>query len=318
MQKNLGKVACIFGCSGFLGSNLIRPLTLKGWRIIAVTRSPYKNNRLKMYGPVGDVDLEKLSNLFDEEQIRKFIKASCCVINLVGILTESKQSSFEAIHTRFPAMLSRLCAEYDKSLIHISSLGIETSSATSRYAKTKLEGEKIILETLKNKSIILRSGLMVGTDDKFFNTLASLCQISPFLPLIGQGLNNIQPIAVTDTAKAIAEVLEKEEINNNIYELGGPNTFAFKELMEILLKQIKKRRFLLPIPIPFAKVLGRILQVMPKPLLTADQVELMQYDSVVGNKYSTLKDLKINPKTINEVLPSYIWRHRQEGQFSKL
>jgi NADH dehydrogenase len=271
-----------------------------------------------MYGPIGDVDLEKLSNLFDEEQIRKFIKASCCVINLVGILTESKQSSFEAIHTRFPAMLSRLCAEYDKSLIHISSLGIETSSATSRYAKTKLEGEKIILETLKNKSIILRSGLMVGTDDKFFNTLASLCQISPFLPLIGQGLNNIQPIAVTDTAKAIAEVLEKEEINNNIYELGGPNTFAFKELMEILLKQIKKRRFLLPIPIPFAKVLGRILQVMPKPLLTADQVELMQYDSVVGNKYSTLKDLKINPKTINEVLPSYIWRHRQEGQFSKL
>ncbi len=318
MQKNLGKVACIFGCSGFLGSNLIRPLTLKGWRIIAVTRSPYKNNRLKMYGPVGDIDLEKLNNLFDEEQIRKFVKASYCVINLVGILTESKQNSFEAIHTRFPAMLSKLCAEYNKSLIHISSLGIETSSATSRYAKTKLEGEKIILETLKNKSIILRSGLMAGTDDKFFNTLASLCQISPFLPLIGQGLNSIQPIAVTDTAKAIVEVLEKEEINNNIYELGGTNAFTFKELMEILLKQIKKKRFLLPIPISFAKVLGRILQVMPKPLLTADQVELMQYDSVVGNKYPTLKDLKINPKTINEVLPSYIWRHRKEGQFSKL
>ena len=318
MQKNLGKVACIFGCSGFLGSNLIRPLTLKGWRVIAVTRSPYKNNRLKMYGPAGDVDLEKLSNLFDEERIRKFIKASCCVINLVGILKESKQNSFEAIHTRFPAMLSKLCTEYDKSLIHISSLGIETSSATSRYAKTKFEGEKIILETLKNKLIILRSGLMVGTDDKFFNKFASLCQISPFLPLIGQGLNYIQPIAVTDTAKAIVEVLEKREINNNIYELGGPNTFTFKELMEILLKQIKKKRFLLPMPIPFAKVLGRILQVMPKPLLTADQVKLMQYDSVVGNKYSTLKDLKINPKTINEVLPSYIWRHRKEGQFSKL
>ena len=318
MQKNLGKVACIFGGSGFLGSNLIRPLTLKGWRIIVVTRSPYKNNRLKMYGSAGDVDLEKLSNLFDEEQIRKFIKASYCVINLVGILTESKQSSFETIHVSFPAMLSKLCAEYNKRLIHISSLGIETSSAKSRYAKTKLEGEKIILETLKNKSIILRSGLMVGADDKFFNTLASLCQISPFLPLIGQGLNYTQPIAVTDTAKAIVEVLEKEEINNNIYELGGPNTFAFKELMEILLKQIKKKRFLLPMPIPFAKVLGRILQVMPKPLLTVDQVELMQYDSVISNKYPTLKDLKINPKTINEVLPSYIWRHRQGGQFSKL
>ncbi len=318
MQKNLGKVACIFGCSGFLGSNLVRPLTLKGWRIIAVTRSPYKNNQLKMYGPVGDVDLEKLSSLFNEEKIRKFVKASDIVINCVGILNESKQNSFETIHTRFPALLSRLCAEYDKSLVHISSLGIEASSATSKYAKTKLEGEKIILETLKSKSIILRIGLMLGTDDKFFNTLGSLCQISPFLPLIGQGLNYTQPIAVIDTAKAIVEVLEKEEINNNIFELGGPQIFTFKELMEILLKQIKKKRFLLPIPIPIAKVLGRILQVMPKPLLSADQVELMQYDSIVSNKYPTVKDLKIKPKNINEVLPSYIWRHRQEGQFSKL
>ena len=159
---------------------------------------------------------------------------------------------------------------------------------------------------------------MLGTEDKFLNTLASLCQISPFLPLIGQGLNYIQPIAVTDTAKAIVEVLEKEEINNNIYELGGPNTFAFKELMEILLKQIKKKRFLVPIPIPFAKVLGRILEVMPNPLLSKDQVELMQYDAIVSNKYPTIKDLKISPKTINEVLPSYIWRFRKGGQFTKL
>ena len=318
MQKNPGKVACIFGCSGFLGSNIVRPLTRKGWRIIAVTRSPYKNNRLKMYGPVGDVDLEKLSNLFDEEEIRKFLKASSVVINCVGILNESKQNSFEAIHTRFPAMLSRLCAEYDKSLVHISSLGIEASSATSRYAKTKLEGEKIILETLKNKSIILRSGLMLGTDDKFLNTLASLCQISPFLPLIGQGLNYIQPIAVTDTAKAVVEVLEKEEINNNIFELGGPQIFTFKELMKILLKEINKKRFLVPIPFLFAKFQAKILQLLPKPLLTTDQVEMLKYDNIVTNKYPTLKDLKINPKTIESVLPNYIWRFRKGGQFAKL
>ena len=318
MQKNPEKVVCIFGCSGFLGSNIVRPLTRKGWRIIAVTRSPYKNNRLKMYGPVGDVDREKLSNLFDEEEIRKFLKASSVVINCVGILNESKQNSFEAIHTRFPAMLSRLCAEYDKSLVHISSLGIEASSATSRYAKTKLEGEKIILETLKNKSIILRSGLMLGTDDKFLNTLASLCQISPFLPLIGQGLNYIQPIAVTDIAKAVVEVLEKEEINNNIYELGGPQTFTFKELMKILLKEINKKRFLVSVPFLFAKFQAKILQLLPKPLLTTDQVEMLKYDNIVTNKYPTLKDLKINPKTIESVLPNYIWRFRKGGQFAKL
>ena len=157
---------------------------------------------------------------------------------------------------------------------------------------------------------------MVGTDDKFLNTLASLCQISPFLPLIGQGLNYIQPIAVTDTAKAVVEVLEKEEINNNIYELGGPNTFAFKELMKILLKQIKKKRFLVPIPFSFAKFLAKILQLLPKPMLTTDQVEMLKYDNVVTNNYPTLKDLKINPKTIDSVLPNYIWRFRKGGQFA--
>ena len=314
MQKNPGKVACIFGCSGFLGSNIVRPLTRKGWRIIAVTRSPYKNNRLKMYGPVGDVDLEKLSNLFDEEEIRKFLKASSVVINCVGILNESRQNSFEAIHTRFPAMLSRLCAEYDKSLVHISSLGIEASSATSRYAKTKLEGEKIILETLKNKSIILRPGIIVGIDDKFFNLFGTLSQFLPALPIIGNP--SMQPVYVGDVVKSIVAVVEKEEIENNIYEIFGKDQYTFKQLMQLLLKEIRKKRLLLNIPFPAAKILARFAELLPKPLLTRDQVELLRYSNCSTGKYPGLDQLNINPTPITTVLPKICWRFRKGGQFA--
>ena len=316
MQKNPGKVACIFGASGFIGRHLIRRLTKKDFRIVAATRSPYLHGYLKPLGNPGQIDLEKV-NLFDEERLRILVKSSDVVINLVGILYETKKQKFEDIHAKFPDLLSKLCSELNiKKLIHISALGIN-ETASSQYMQSKLKGEKNIINNF-NRSVILRPSVIFGPEDKFFNQFASIAEFFPVLPLIGGGLTYFQPIYVGDIAKSIMAVLEKEEINNNIYELGGPNTFTFKELMEILLKQIKKKRFLVPIPIPFAKVLGRILQVMPKPPLSADQVELMQYDAIVSNKYPTIKDLKISPKTINEVLPSYIWRHRQGGQFSKL
>ena len=218
MQKNLGSVACVFGCSGFLGSNLVAPLIREGWRIIAVTRSPYKNNKLKMFGPPGDVDLEKLGNLSDEKGIRKFLKVSTVVINLVGILNPTRRNSFQDIHVRFPKKLSKLCSEYVniKKLIHISSGGIEASSATSSYAKSKLDGEKIILENLKNKSIILRPGIIVGIDDKFFNLFGTLSQFLPALPIIGNP--SMQPVYVGDVVKSIVAVVEKEEIENK-YQL---------------------------------------------------------------------------------------------------
>ena len=332
MQKNLGSVACVFGCSGFLGSNLVAPLIREGWRIIAVTRSPYKNNKLKMFGPPGDVDLEKLGNLSDEEGIRKFLKVSTVVINLVGILNPARRNSFQDIHVQFPKKISKLCSEYKniKKLIHISSGGIEASSATSSYAKSKLDGEKIILENLKNKSIILRPGIIlknlknksiilrpgiiVGIDDKFFNLFGTLSQFLPALPIIGNP--SMQPVYVGDVVKSIVAVVEKEEIENNIYEIFGKDQYTFKQLMQLLLKEIRKKRLLLNIPFPVAKILARFAELLPKPLLTRDSVELLRYRNCPTGKYPGLKELNIKPTSIESVLPQIVWRYRQGGQFS--
>ena len=316
MQKNLGKVVCIFGASGFIGRHLIRRLTKKDFRIIAATRSPYLHGYLNPLGNPGQIELEKVS-LFDEERLRTLIKNSDVVINLVGILHETKKQKFENIHTIFPDLLSKLCGELNvKKLVHISALGIN-ETVSSQYMLSKLKGEKNIINNF-DRSVILRPSVIFGPEDKFFNRFASLAEFFPALPLIGGGLTYFQPIYVGDIAKSIVTVLEKEEINNNIYELGGPRTFTFKELMKILLKQINKKRLLVPVPFLFAKFQARILQLFPKPLLTTDQVEMLKYDNIVTNKYPTLKDLKINPKTIESVLPNYIWRFRKGGQFAKL
>ena len=314
MQKKPEKVACIFGASGFIGRHLIRRLTKKDFRIIVATRSPYLHGYLKPLGNPGQIDLEKI-NLFDEERLRTLIKNSDVVINLVGILHETKKQKFEDVHAKFPDLLSKLCSELNvKKLVHISALGIN-ETVRSQYMQSKLKGEKSILNNFK-RSVILRPSIIFGPEDKFFNRFASLAEFFPALPLIGGGLTYFQPIYVGDVAKSIVTILEKEEINKNIYELGGPQTFTFKELMEILLKQIKKKRLLFPIPWGLAKFQARILQILPNPLLTIDQVEMLKYDNIVTNKYPTLKNLEINPKTIESILPDYIWRFRKGGQFA--
>ena len=211
-------------------------------------------------------------------------------------------------------MLSKISSELNvEKLIHISALGIN-ENVSSRYMQSKLKGEKNILNNF-NRSIILRPSIVYGDGDNFFNQFASLAEFLPALPLIGGGLTKFQPIYVSDLCKAIVAILDKEEIDENIYELGGSQVYTFKEMMEILLKQIKKKRFLIPIPFSIAKFQAKILQLLPRPLLTTDQVEMLKYDNIVTNNYPTLKDLKINPQTIESILPKYIWRFRKGGQF---
>ena len=211
-------------------------------------------------------------------------------------------------------MLSNLCNELNiKNLIHISALGVKENHV-SKYMQSKLQGEKNIQKNFR-KSVILRPSVCFGAEDKFFNTFATIAQFSPFIPLIGGGKTKFSPIYVDDVAKAIIKTLDLNNSETKIFELGGPNNYSFKELMEILLIEIKKRRFLLPIPFGMAKFQSYFLQHMPNPLLTPDQVEMLKYNNVVSGNYPILKDLGITGTTIQNILPKYIYRFRAGGQF---
>ena len=312
MQNNQ-KIIAIFGAGGFLGKHLMRQLTKLDYRVKVATRNPYLKGYLKPLGNPGQIELFK-TNIFKEEDVRAVLKDSDFVINLVGILFEKRKQKFNQIHSQFPFLLSNLCNEVGiKNLVHVSALGVKEKH-NSQYMQSKLQGEKNIRENF-NRSVILRPSVVFGPEDKFFNTFASVAQFSPILPLIGGGKTKFAPIYVGDVAKAIVRALELNNPQPVIYELGGPKNYSFKELMEILLSEIKKKRFFVSVPWGLAKFQSYFMQMMPNPLLTPDQVLLLQQNNIVTGDYPVLKDLGIEGTDIQSILPKYIYRFRTGGQF---
>ena len=312
MQNNQ-KIIAIFGAGGFLGKHLMRELTKLDYRVKVATRNPYLKGYLKPLGSPGQIELFK-TNIFDQESVKQVLKNCDLAINLVGILYETRKQKFNQIHSQFPHLLSNLCNELGtKNLIHVSALGVRERH-TSQYMQSKLQGEKNIQDNFK-PSVILRPSVVFGPEDKFFNTFASIAQFSPVLPLIGGGKTKFVPIYVGDVAKAVVKTLDLNNTEPEIYELGGPKNYSFKELMEILLIEIKKKRFLIPIPFGMAKFQSYFLQMMSNPLLTPDQVEMLKHNNIVSGDYPTLKDLGVSGTPIHSILPKYIYRFRTGGQF---
>ena len=312
MQNNQ-KIVAVFGGSGFIGKNLMRELTKLDYRVKVATRNPYLKGYLKPLGNPGQIELFK-TNIFNPEDVKLVLRNCDFAINLCGILFENSKQKFHQIHSEFPKILSKICNELEvKSLVHLSALGVKENHI-SRYMQSKLEGEKNIKSNFRS-SIILRPSVIFGPEDNFFNAFASFAQFSPFLPLVGGGKTKFAPIYVGDIAKAIVKSLELKISKNKVYELGGPEIFTFKQLMEILLTEIKKKRLLIPISFPIAKFQSYFLQLTPKPLLTPDQVEMLKYNNIVSGEYSTLNDLGVSGTKIQNVLPNYIYRFRTGGQF---
>jgi len=307
------KIIAIFGAGGFIGKHLMRQLTKLDYRIKVGTRNPYLKGYLKPLGNPGQIELFK-TNIFNSIEVEQVLKHCDYAINLCGILFENRKQKFNDVHARFPNLLSKLCKDLGlKKLVHVSALGVKKNHL-SKYMQSKLEGEKNIQDNFQN-SIILRPGICFGPDDSFFNRFAQLSQFSPALPLIGGGKQKFSPIYVGDVAKAIVKALEINNSKTEIYELGGPENYTFKELMEILLIHIKKKRLLINIPYGLAKFQSYFLQMLPNPLLTPDQVEILKYNNIVSDEYFTLQDLGVSGTKIQNILPKYIYRFRDGGQF---
>ena len=311
MQSN--QQIAVFGAGGFLGRHLIRELTKLDYRVKIATRNPFLKGYLRPLGNPGQIELIK-TNIFNVEDVKQVLKNCDYAINLVGILYETRKQKFIQIHSHFPYLLSNLCNEIGiKNLIHVSALGVKEKHS-SQYIQSKFQGEKNIQNIFK-PSVILRPSLIFGPEDKFFNTFASYARIFPALPLIGGGKTKFAPIYCVDVGKAIVKALELKNTEPKIYELGGPENYSFRELIEILLGEIKKKRFLVNIPFNIAKFQSYFLQMLPNPILTMDQVELLKYDNIISGEHPTLKDLGIQGKTIHSILPEYIYRFRTHGQF---
>jgi len=297
------KTITVFGGTGFIGRNLIGKIAKKGFKIVVPTRNPYLHGYLKPMGDPGQIEVLKF-NPFDFSSLNEFIKSSEIVINCIGVLYEKKNQKFDHVHHLFPKFLSSILdKEITKKFIHISALGVNKNS-NSLYIKSKFQGEEAVINNFKN-SIILRPSIVFGTNDSFFNLFNKLINILPIIPLAGSK-TKFQPCYVGDVTDAIIKIIEQVNLNS-IYELGGPKIYTFKELIETLLVSLKKKRLIVELPDFVARVQAKVMQLLPNPLLTEDQLEILKSDNVCSNQYPGFKELGISARTVEIILPNYIF-----------
>jgi len=312
------KLITIIGGSGFVGRHIVRALARRGYRIRVACRRPDLAGHVQPLGTPGQI-MPVQANVRYPASLAAACDGAFAVINLTGVLYGSGAQSFDAVHV-FGAEASAKAAKAAKArlFIQMSALGADSGSA-SEYARSKAEGENRARAAFPG-AMVLRPSVIFGPEDKFFNQFAGLSRFAPALPLIGGGETRFAPVFVGDVAEAVARLIDRGEADGRTYELGGPEVLSFRQLMTFLLDTIGRQRLLVPVPWVAARILALFTGLLPKPLLTVDQVELLKHDKVVSEaarrERRTLEGLGIAATAIEAVVPSYLYRFRKAGQFT--
>ena len=311
------QLVTVFGGSGFVGRHTVRALARAGYRVRVAVRRPHTAHFLRPLGDVGQVELVQ-ANIRDDNSVMSALDGADIAINLVGILYASGKQSFAAIQAEGPARIARLAKTAGVGqMIHLSAIGA-SPTAKAKYAKTKALGEQGVRNAFP-EAVILRPSIVFGPEDDFFNRFAGLARFLPFLPLIGGGQTRFQPVFVGDVAEAILSAIQTPKAQSRTFELGGPCVYTFKELLQYILDVTERKRLLIPLPFGLAKFEAFFLGLLPSPLLTMDQVELLKTDNVVGLEndpdIGTIEDLSVEVETVESIVPTYLYRFRAHGQY---
>jgi NADH dehydrogenase len=312
-------LATVFGGSGFVGRYAVTALAREGWRIRAAVRRPDLAGFLQPAGRVGQV-FPVQANVRYADSVARALQGAKAVVNAVGVLASSGRQSFKAIHVEGPRAMAKAAREAGvERFVHISAIGAD-AKAQSRYARSKGEGEAAVLAEFPG-AVILRPSIVFGPEDHFFNRFAAMARLSPVLPLIGGGETRFQPVYVGDVAEAVARSVDGDLKGGTIYELGGPEVLTFRQCMEEMLRVIGRRRILVNMPWSIARMQASVLGLLPKPLLTTDQVIQLGIDNLVSaeavKQKRTLEGIGIAGETVGTILPSYLWRYRVAGQYTR-
>ena len=307
LNKNSNSTVVIFGASGFVGRYIVTILAKEYWKIKVFVRKPDQAKHLTLIGKLGQVTIYQ-GNVSNKNSVDKIIYGANTVINLVGILEENNKQNFSSVHIGGSTNIAESCLKHKiNSLIHISALGLY-DGMHSKYAKSKLEAEQNIKKIFQ-KTIILRPSVIFGPEDNFTNKFARMASISPFIPLINNGLTKFQPVYVKDVAKAVSAVINNNFHLGKTYNLGGPEIISFKEIIDFVLLKIRKKRIYFSLSFPMAKLIGIIFSILPVAPITLDQVRLLEKDNIVPEKEKGFKELGIKPSSIYLLAEEYLNRY---------
>ena len=308
-------IATILGGGGFIGRYLVRKMTEKNFQCIIPTRNAYLKGYLKTQAPPGAIEFIDF-NPKDFSKIKEAINNSDVVINLVGILFENRKQKFTNMHSDLPGLIAKYCSESGvKKFIHVSAIGASADS-NSLYQQSKFSGEQKALENFKN-TVIIRPSVVCGNEDNFTNLFAKL-SLLPVIPVVKPDYK-FQPILVDDVATAIVKAIEIKKNEGKIYEIGGPTVISFKNMVKSIISTIGKKKIIIGMPMPLAKIQATLFSLMPNPLLTKDQCEILnEADNIVSNKHLTIQDLDIKPVNVEKAMSKWLWRFRTGGEFAKI
>ncbi|MQX36618.1 complex I NDUFA9 subunit family protein [Roseospira navarrensis] len=322
------RLVTVFGGSGFIGRQIVQRLASEGVRVRVAVRDPIKAAFLKPLGDLGQIAPMKV-NVNDEAAVARAVEGADAVVNLIGILYESGRRTFQAMHVDAPERIARLSAAAGVTrFVQMSALGADETSA-AKYARTKAQGEAAVRRHIPSASV-LRPSVVFGQHDAFFNMFGAMTRLSPVLPyyvkdgfrmtrdaegnraidLGGSGGPRFQPVYVGDVAEAAMACMTREDLQGQTFELGGPRAYTMREIMELVVEQAERHTRVVPVPFWVAKVQASVLQFMPKPLITPDQVKLLETDNIVSGALPGFEALGIEPTAAEAVLPTYMTRFR--------
>jgi uncharacterized protein YbjT (DUF2867 family) len=305
----------VLGGSGFIGRYVVKRLAARGEVIAVGCRNAEQAKFLKPMGDVGQI-VPLNVGIGDETLLPAFLAGNDALVNCVGILRESGAQTFELVHHTGPARLARFAREAGVDrFVHISAIGADPRSS-SAYARTKAAGEQAVRDAFPTVTI-LRPSVVFGPEDQFFNRFAAMAMISPVLPLVGGGETRFQPVYVGDVADAVVRCLVDQATAGRVYELGGPKVYTFREILDLLLSEIRRKRLFVDLPFGLAALQARLMSILPNPPLTPDQVELLKSDNIVSSGALNLASLGLQPTAAEVIVPTYLDRFRRGGWYAR-
>jgi NADH dehydrogenase len=301
----------VFGGGGFIGRHIVQRLAAAGHSIRIAGRDTERAARLCTMGGVGQIT-PVAASITDEASSARAVAGADIVINLVGILFESRAGDFQRIQAEGAGRVARLAAAAGaKQFLHLSAIGADAGSP-SLYAQTKAAGEAAVLAAFPG-AIILRPSVVFGAEDQFFNRFAGLAALLPFMPVVA-GETRFQPVYVGDVADAAMAALADPSAAGKVYELGGPRVMSMRQVLRYILDVTGRRRPMIALPEGFVRLQARLGELLPTPPLTRDQLILLGKDNVVSPNAQGFQALGIEPKAVEAIVPAYLARFRAGGQ----
>lgn len=307
------KVAVVFGGAGFIGRQVVQRLARLDYVVRVVGRNPEAARPLMTQGLVGQV-VPLAADLRQDAVIGRAVAGADVVVNLIGILAESKAGDFQRLHGELPGRIGAAAAAAGvRRLVHISAIGADPASP-SAYARSKAAGEAALRAAFP-RAVILRPSIVFGPEDHFFNRFAGMARMLPFMPVVC-GNTRFQPVYVGDVADAVLAATTRADVEGQTYELGGPEVVSFRDLMAMILDITGRRKRLVEMPDGLVRLQARLGEHLPGKPLTRDQLAQLQRDNVVAPGAKGLAELGLQPHAIRAVVPGYLTRFRPGGQYT--